>query len=188
MTSQAPADLAARCQSIELLVADVNGVMTDGAVVLDDRGVETKHFHVRDGLAFGLWHRAGKQSAILSGRTAAAVERRASELGIAHVLQGHDQKVAPFRSLIDQLGLAERQVLFRGRRSAGLAGASVGRPGGMPRRCGRRGQKCGRLHHRHAGRAGRYPRSRRAHPQISREVERSDLRCFKSHRQARGRR
>jgi 3-deoxy-D-manno-octulosonate 8-phosphate phosphatase (KDO 8-P phosphatase) len=114
MTSEATADLAARCQPIELLVADVDGVMTDGAVVLDDRGVETKHFHVRDGLAFGLWHRAGKQAAILSGRRVAAVERRASELRIAHVLQGHDEKVAPFRSLIDRLGLAERQVCFVG--------------------------------------------------------------------------
>jgi 3-deoxy-D-manno-octulosonate 8-phosphate phosphatase (KDO 8-P phosphatase) len=114
MTAQAPADLAARCQPIELLIADVDGVMTDGAVVLDDRGVETKHFHVRDGLAFSLWHRAGKQAAILSGRTVAAVERRASELGISHVLQGHNEKIAPFRSLIDRLGLAERQVCFVG--------------------------------------------------------------------------
>jgi 3-deoxy-D-manno-octulosonate 8-phosphate phosphatase (KDO 8-P phosphatase) len=96
------------------LVADVDGVMTDGAVVLDDQGIETKHFHVRDGLAFSLWHRAGKQAAILSGRRVAAVERRASELKIAHVLQGHDEKVAPFRCLIEQLGLAERQVCFVG--------------------------------------------------------------------------
>jgi 3-deoxy-D-manno-octulosonate 8-phosphate phosphatase (KDO 8-P phosphatase) len=114
MTSQTPTELTARCQSIELLVADVDGVMTDGAVVLDDRGIETKHFHVRDGLGFGLWHRAGKQAAILSGRMTAAVERRASELGIAHVLQGHDEKIAPFRSLIDRLGLTEQQVCFVG--------------------------------------------------------------------------
>ncbi len=129
MTSRAPADLGARCQSIELLVADVDGVLTDGALVLDDRGVETKHFHVRDGVAFGLWHRAGKRAAILSGRRAAAVERRARELGIAHVLQGHDAKVDPFRVLITQLGLTERQVCYVGDdlpdlpvlRSAGLA-------------------------------------------------------------------
>jgi 3-deoxy-D-manno-octulosonate 8-phosphate phosphatase (KDO 8-P phosphatase) len=114
MTLQAPADLAARCQSIELLITDVDGVMTDGAVVLDDQGVETKHFHVRDGLAFNLWHRAGKKAAILSGRRGAAVERRASELRIAHLLQGHDEKIAPFRRLIGQLGLVERQVCFVG--------------------------------------------------------------------------
>ena len=67
----APADLAARCQPIELLVADVDGVLTDGVIALDDEGVETKHFYVRDGMAYALWHRAGKQAAILSGRRAA---------------------------------------------------------------------------------------------------------------------
>jgi 3-deoxy-D-manno-octulosonate 8-phosphate phosphatase (KDO 8-P phosphatase) len=121
--------LAARCQSIELLVTDVDGVLTDGAVVLDDRGIETKHFHVRDGVAFSLWHRAGKQAAILSGRRSAAVKRRAHELGIGRVLQGHDEKLGPFRLLIDQLGLAEGQVCYIGDdlpdlpilRSAGLA-------------------------------------------------------------------
>ena len=66
----AEADLAARCQPIELLVADVDGVLTDGVIALDDEGVETKHFHVSDGMAFALWHRAGKQAAILSGRRA----------------------------------------------------------------------------------------------------------------------
>jgi 3-deoxy-D-manno-octulosonate 8-phosphate phosphatase (KDO 8-P phosphatase) len=129
MTLEAPAELAARCQSIELLVTDVDGVLTDGAVVLDDRGIETKQFHVRDGLAFSLWHRAGKQAAILSGRTSAAVGRRARELGIGRVFQGHDEKVIPFRLLIDQLGLAEGQVCYVGDdlpdlpvlRSAGLA-------------------------------------------------------------------
>jgi 3-deoxy-D-manno-octulosonate 8-phosphate phosphatase (KDO 8-P phosphatase) len=114
MISPGPADLAARCHSIELLVADVDGVLTDGAVVIDDRGIESKHFHVRDGVAFGLWHRAGKKSAILSGRKAPAVKRRARELAIVHVLQGHDEKIGPFRSLIAQLGLVDRQVCYVG--------------------------------------------------------------------------
>ena len=87
-TSSSRAELAERCEPIELLIVDVDGVLTDGVIAVDDRGAETKHFHVRDGLAFALWHRAGKRSAILSGRRAAAVERRAAELKIAHVLQG----------------------------------------------------------------------------------------------------
>src|SRR5262249_42932187 len=91
-----PAELAARCQPIELLAGDVDGVLTDGVIAVDDAGVETKHFHVRDGLAVALWHRAGKQAAILSGRRAAAVERRAAELKIAHLLQGLDHKAEPF--------------------------------------------------------------------------------------------
>jgi 3-deoxy-D-manno-octulosonate 8-phosphate phosphatase (KDO 8-P phosphatase) len=109
-----PANLAERCRPIELMVVDVDGVLTDGVIALDDRGDETKHFYVRDGMAFALWHRAGKQAAILSGRRAVAVERRAAELKIAHVLQGHEQKAAPLRSLIEGLGIAPFQVCFVG--------------------------------------------------------------------------
>ena len=64
------ADLAARCAAIELLAVDVDGVLTDGRIVVNDQGVESKHFHVRDGLGYALWHRAGRRSAILSGRSA----------------------------------------------------------------------------------------------------------------------
>jgi 3-deoxy-D-manno-octulosonate 8-phosphate phosphatase (KDO 8-P phosphatase) len=114
MGPQEPLEFANRCRPIELLVADVDGVLTDGVIAIDDCGVETKYFYVRDGLAYALWHRAGKQAAILSGRRAAAVERRAAELKIAHVLQGHEQKAAPLRSLIEGLGFAPFQVCFVG--------------------------------------------------------------------------
>jgi 3-deoxy-D-manno-octulosonate 8-phosphate phosphatase (KDO 8-P phosphatase) len=108
------AKLAARCQSIELLVVDVDGVMTDGVIAIDDDGRELKHFSVRDGLGFSIWHRAGKQSAILSGRRTKAVDRRAAELRIGHVLQGHDQKFGPFQELIGSLGLCPAQVCYVG--------------------------------------------------------------------------
>ncbi len=107
-------ELADRCAPIELLVADVDGVLTDGVIAIAADGSETKRFHVRDGLGYALWHRAGKASAILSGRKATAVERRAAELSIAHVLQGHDSKIGPFRDLIARLGLEPRQVCYIG--------------------------------------------------------------------------
>src|SRR4051794_22042755 len=129
MGHPATTDLAERCRLIELLVVDVDGVLTDGAIVVDDRGVESKHFHVRDGLAYSLWHRAGKRSAILSGRKAEVVDRRAAELRIVHVYQGLADKGAPFRALLAALGLEARQACFVGDdlvdvpvlRSAGLA-------------------------------------------------------------------
>jgi 3-deoxy-D-manno-octulosonate 8-phosphate phosphatase (KDO 8-P phosphatase) len=110
----APPDLAARCGPVELLLVDVDGVLTDGVIAVDDRGVETKHFHVRDGSAINLWRKAGKRAAILSGRRAVAVEHRAAELGIALVIQGKPHKAEPFRTLIADLGLDARQVCYIG--------------------------------------------------------------------------
>ncbi len=114
MSLEAPTELDARCQPIALLVADVDGVLTDGVIALDDAGIETKNFHVRDGMAFSLWHRAGKRAALLSGRRSVAVDRRAAELKITHVLQGYEYKEAPLRALIHELGLAPHQVCFMG--------------------------------------------------------------------------
>jgi 3-deoxy-D-manno-octulosonate 8-phosphate phosphatase (KDO 8-P phosphatase) len=114
MVGRGTAKLTERCQPIELLVTDVDGVLTDGVIALDDRGIETKHFHVRDGMGYSLWHRAGKQSAILSSRRGDAVDRRAAELKITHVLQGHELKTAPLKALLERLGLLPHQVCFVG--------------------------------------------------------------------------
>jgi 3-deoxy-D-manno-octulosonate 8-phosphate phosphatase (KDO 8-P phosphatase) len=107
-------DLAGRCGPLELLLVDVDGVLTDGVIAIDDRGFEHKHFHVRDGSAFQLWRRAGKRAAILSGRWAPLVDRRAAELGIAPVIQGASDKGPPFRALLADLGLDPRQVCYVG--------------------------------------------------------------------------
>ncbi|WP_165230713.1 KdsC family phosphatase [Aquisphaera insulae] len=129
MAQASPAELADRCASIDLLAVDVDGVLTDGVIAIDDDGIESKHFHVRDGLGFALWHRAGKRSAILSGRAARVVERRAIELKIGHVAQGLADKGRAFRELLDRFGLEARQVCYVGDdlidlpvlRAAGLA-------------------------------------------------------------------
>jgi 3-deoxy-D-manno-octulosonate 8-phosphate phosphatase (KDO 8-P phosphatase) len=107
-------DLAERCAAISLLLVDVDGVLTDGVIAIDDRGVETKHFHVRDGTALALWRKLGRPAAILSGRKAAAVVHRAKELGIAPVIQGVGDKGEPFRGLIRDLGIEARQVCYVG--------------------------------------------------------------------------
>jgi 3-deoxy-D-manno-octulosonate 8-phosphate phosphatase (KDO 8-P phosphatase) len=109
-----PPDLAARCGPVELLLVDVDGVLTDGVIAIDDHGVETKHFHVRDGSGLNLWRKAGKRAAILSGRWAPLVDRRAAELGIAPVIQGVPHKGEPFRALIKELGLDASQVCYVG--------------------------------------------------------------------------
>lgn len=107
-------DLSRRCSSIELLLVDVDGVLTDGVIAVDDRGVETKHFHVRDGSAIALWRKSGRKAAILSGRWAPLVNRRASELGISPVIQGAGKKEGPYRKLLNDLKLEPSQVCYMG--------------------------------------------------------------------------
>jgi 3-deoxy-D-manno-octulosonate 8-phosphate phosphatase (KDO 8-P phosphatase) len=102
--------LSQRCDAIELLVLDVDGVLTDGAIVYTDNGVEVKAFHVRDGSALKLWQIEGKQAAIISGRTSRAVEVRAAELGVAPVLQGRADKLAAYRELLAGLGVRPEQA------------------------------------------------------------------------------
>ncbi len=107
-------DLKERCARIELLIVDVDGVLTDGRIVLDDRGVQTKHFHVRDGLGLALWGRSGKRSAILSGRSAEVVDRRAEELKIDRVYQGVEDKGGALRSLLEELAMEPEQACYIG--------------------------------------------------------------------------
>lgn len=110
----APEGLDRRIEAIRLLVLDVDGVLTDGAIAIDDLGVETKHFHVRDGSAIALWRRAGRQVAILSGRKAACVDLRAAELGIAPVVQGVASKLGPFLAIVEGAGVSAEETCFVG--------------------------------------------------------------------------
>ncbi|MEX2025806.1 MAG: phenylphosphate carboxylase subunit delta, partial [Pirellulaceae bacterium] len=81
------------CRRIELILSDVDGVLTDGGVVYDNQGVEIKKFHIRDGLGIKLWQRAGYKFGILTARTSHIVKVRASELGIDLVRQGFERKL-----------------------------------------------------------------------------------------------
>src|SRR6185503_16453343 len=106
--------LAARCRGLRLVVTDVDGVLTDGTVLLLADGGEAKAFHVRDGLAVVLAHRAGLRIAILSGRSSDAVTRRARELGIETVRQGVSDKGAGFAEILAAAGLASHQAAYIG--------------------------------------------------------------------------
>ena|SRR5262245_18243466 len=103
-------ELATRASAIELLLLDVDGVLTDGGIFYTDAGTEAKRFHVRDGSGLKLWHAADKRSAIVSGRSSVVVERRAAELGIRPVLQGRDDKLRAFAEVLAETGLRAEQV------------------------------------------------------------------------------
>jgi 3-deoxy-D-manno-octulosonate 8-phosphate phosphatase (KDO 8-P phosphatase) len=106
--------LSRRCAAIELLVLDVDGVLTDGRIIYGDNGVEWKVFHVRDGSGLKLWHDAGKRSAIISGRSSRAVEVRAAELGISLVLQGLSDKGPAYQRILAETNVRPEQVCFVG--------------------------------------------------------------------------
>jgi 3-deoxy-D-manno-octulosonate 8-phosphate phosphatase (KDO 8-P phosphatase) len=94
----------------ELLCLDVDGVMTDGGIRLDDNGVETKRFHVRDGTGIKLWMRLGYHVAIVTGREGEVVPRRARELGITHIIQGSRDKSASLDRILEALSLSAEQA------------------------------------------------------------------------------
>ena len=87
-------------ERINLLVLDVDGVMTDGRIVYDARGTETKAFHVRDGQGVKYWLRAGHEAAILSGRASPIIRRRAGELGIQAVYEDAKDKLTVFEKIL----------------------------------------------------------------------------------------
>jgi len=102
MFRKAPDDIREKALRIELLVLDVDGVLTDGSLWYADGGDELKRFHVRDGLGLKLWRQAGGRAAILSGRASEAVTRRAKELGLYPIIQGCDDKAAGLAKLLDE--------------------------------------------------------------------------------------
>ena len=103
-----------RCRKIELLLSDVDGVLTGGGIVFDNQGIETKEFHIRDGLGIRLWQRAGFRFGILTARTSHIVRMRAVELGIEIVRQGFEDKLPAAQQIIEQCGLQPDQVCYIG--------------------------------------------------------------------------
>jgi 3-deoxy-D-manno-octulosonate 8-phosphate phosphatase (KDO 8-P phosphatase) len=102
------------CQPIELILSDVDGVLTDGGVVYDNQGIETKRFHVRDGMGIKLWQKAGFQFGLVTQRSSQIVQIRAGELGISLVRQGVENKLRSVLAILDELQLTPQQVAFIG--------------------------------------------------------------------------
>ena len=107
-------NLDERCQPIELVLSDVDGVLTDGRVVLDNQGIEAKRFHIRDGMGISLWQKAGYRFAMITRRSSQAVKIRAAELQVEIVRQGADDKLAAAREILEELGLAFHQACYLG--------------------------------------------------------------------------
>ncbi len=106
--------LRRQLRSIQLLVLDVDGVLTDGGLWFDAEGQLSKRFDVRDGLGIRLMQQAGLQIAFLSGGQGGATEVRARQLGIKHCLVGIKDKPAALTTLQNQLDVSVEQTAFVG--------------------------------------------------------------------------
>lgn len=106
--------IEAIAKKIKLLILDVDGVMTDGSIILDNEGNEFKAFNVRDGHGIKMLYKAGIHVAIITGRYSKVVERRAKELGIMEVYQRCHIKSVAFDHLIEKLGLKPEEVAYAG--------------------------------------------------------------------------
>jgi len=107
-------DILARTKDIKLVIFDVDGVLTDGSIIIGDDGEEYKAFHSRDGHGMRLLQYTGIEIAIITGRTSKVVEHRMNSLGINHLYQGQKVKLPAFEELIERLGLTPEQCAYVG--------------------------------------------------------------------------
>jgi 3-deoxy-D-manno-octulosonate 8-phosphate phosphatase (KDO 8-P phosphatase) len=103
-----------RAAKIKLVLFDVDGVLTDGKILLHPDGAETKQFDIKDGTGIVWAQRFGIQVGFLSARASAATSQRASQLGITLVHQGVASKLETYQQVIDGLMLDDEQVAYMG--------------------------------------------------------------------------
>ncbi len=100
--------------SIRMLVLDVDGVLTDGTIVVDEKGAESKFFSVLDGHGIKMWKRSGLSVAFLSGRKSGPTKQQADELEIDYCLQGCLDKVASLNELVRLSGVTSGEMAYVG--------------------------------------------------------------------------
>jgi 3-deoxy-D-manno-octulosonate 8-phosphate phosphatase (KDO 8-P phosphatase) len=108
------AALRNKARKIKLLLLDVDGVLTDGGIYIDNRGVESKRFDVRDGQGITLLRRAGIQVGFITGRFSNVVRVRARELGVRILYQGAQKKLAAYKRAQQRTGLADKYIAYVG--------------------------------------------------------------------------
>lgn len=108
------AAVRAKAKRVRLLLLDVDGVLTDGGIVIDDRGVETKRFDVRDGQGIALLLSAGIDVGFITARKSRIVHLRARELGVTLVYQGVRNKLDIYQTLKRKLNLRDQDIAYAG--------------------------------------------------------------------------
>ncbi len=107
-------EITQRARSVKILVLDVDGVLTDGRIFILPSGEEVKAFHTLDGHGIKMLQRAGIETAIITGRDAAATAARVRQLGIPYYFAGIADKAAAFAQLLAQSGLSAADCAYMG--------------------------------------------------------------------------
>jgi 3-deoxy-D-manno-octulosonate 8-phosphate phosphatase (KDO 8-P phosphatase) len=100
--------------ALDLLILDVDGVLTAGQVFQDSRDDSARAFYVRDGCLIKRWHDSGGQTALLSGRQSVAVDRRARDLGISEIVQGAGEKLEAYDRVLQRFSAEDANVCYMG--------------------------------------------------------------------------
>ncbi len=101
-------------QRVKLFLMDVDGTLTDGRIIVNDQGVETKVFSVHDGLAIRYLQSAGIRAAWVSGRSSKLVEIRAKELGVEELMMGVEVKLQALEKIVERHELELHEVAYIG--------------------------------------------------------------------------
>ncbi len=130
-------DILRRAAAVRLALFDVDGVLTDGGLLLGTDGAEFKTFHVHDGLGLVMLLESGLEVGVISARPSPVVAERMQALGVRHVALGVDNKAAELQRLLAQLRLVAEQAAFVGDdlvdlAPMALAGLSVAVADGHP--------------------------------------------------------
>lgn len=108
------AELEQRARAIRLVLLDVDGVLTDGRLSFVDGDAPGVSFNIQDGLGLKLLQQAGLRVGLLSGRSSAAVERRARDLRLDHAILGRVDKGVALTELLAEIGVADHELAFAG--------------------------------------------------------------------------
>ncbi len=107
-------DILDKAKKIKVLIFDVDGVLTDGSLIVDDDGKEYKAFYSKDGLGIKMLKKTGVDIAVITARTSNVVIHRMKNLGIKHIYQGQLDKLPAFENILKELNLSAEQAAYVG--------------------------------------------------------------------------
>ncbi|MBK9596555.1 MAG: phenylphosphate carboxylase subunit delta [Rhodocyclales bacterium] len=103
-----------KAKDIKLVILDVDGVMTDGRIIIDDNGLEQRNFDIKDGFGVVALQMTGVDVAIITSKKSGAVRHRAEELKIKHFHEGIKKKTEPYEVMLKEMNITDAQVAYVG--------------------------------------------------------------------------